>query len=99
GRRSSTGCRWWSTARSPTNDRATWSGPSERSRRTSAMLISSDSHVVEPGDLWTTRLPPGLRDKAPRAVQDPANHHWYLETPGGGRGVDLTLSRNAGMTV
>jgi uncharacterized protein len=63
------------------------------------MLISSDSHVVEPGDLWTTRLPPGLRDKAPRAVQDPANHHWYLETPGGGRGVDLTLSRNAGMTV
>jgi len=25
------------------------------------VLISADSHVVEPGDLWTTRLPAGLR--------------------------------------
>jgi len=63
------------------------------------MLISADSHVVEPGELWTTRVPAAMRDDAPRAVQDPVNHHWYLEVPGSGRGVDLTLSRNAGMTV
>jgi predicted TIM-barrel fold metal-dependent hydrolase len=63
------------------------------------VLISSDSHVVEPGDLWTSRLPANLRDVAPRAVQDPVNHHWYLEGVDGTRGVDLTLSRTAGMTT
>ena len=62
------------------------------------MLISSDSHVVEPGDLWLEQLPPRLRDQAPRAVQDPGNHYWYFEAPEIGRGVNLTLSRNAGMT-
>ena len=62
------------------------------------MLISADSHVVEPGDLWTSRLPAGFRDRAPRAVQDPVNHHWYLVDAAGVRGVDLTLSRTAGMT-
>ncbi len=62
------------------------------------MLISSDSHVVEPGDLWLEQLPPRLRDRAPRAVQDPGNHYWYFEAPEIGRGVNLTLSRNAGMT-
>src|SRR5579862_4284513 len=33
-------------------------------------LVSSDSHVVEPGDLWVERLPKGLRDDAPRARRD-----------------------------
>jgi predicted TIM-barrel fold metal-dependent hydrolase len=61
------------------------------------VLISADSHVVEPGDLWTTRLPAHLRDRAPRAVQDPGNHHWYLIGADGARGVDLTLSRTAGI--
>ncbi|HZP31051.1 MAG TPA: amidohydrolase family protein [Acidimicrobiia bacterium] len=63
------------------------------------MLISADSHVVEPGDLWTERLPAHLQDRAPRAVQDPTNHHWYLVDARGVRGVDLTLSRTAGMTT
>jgi predicted TIM-barrel fold metal-dependent hydrolase len=62
------------------------------------VLISADSHVVEPGDLWTSRLPVRLRDRAPRAVRDPDNHHWYVLDAGGVRGVDLTLSRTAGMT-
>ncbi|WP_420618806.1 amidohydrolase family protein [Candidatus Poriferisocius sp.] len=63
------------------------------------MLISSDSHVVEPGDLWLERLPKHLRDRAPRAVQDPENHYWYFEAPEMGRGVNLTLSRNAGIST
>jgi predicted TIM-barrel fold metal-dependent hydrolase len=63
------------------------------------VLISADSHVVEPGDLWTSRLPISLRDRAPRAVQDENNHHWYVIGPDGARGVDLTLSRVAGMTT
>ncbi|MGH9782635.1 MAG: amidohydrolase family protein [Terriglobia bacterium] len=30
------------------------------------LLISADSHVMEPTDLWMTRLPSALRDQAPR---------------------------------
>ena len=63
------------------------------------MLISCDSHVVEPGDLWLERLPKAYRERAPRAVQDPKNHHFYFTGPGLPRGVDLTLSRNAGLTA
>jgi predicted TIM-barrel fold metal-dependent hydrolase len=63
------------------------------------MLISADSHVVEPGDLWARNLPAALRDRAPRAVKDPDNHHWYLRGPGMSRGVDLTLSTCAGMSA
>ena len=29
-------------------------------------LISADSHVVEPADLWTTRMDTRFRDRAPR---------------------------------
>ena len=29
------------------------------------ILISADSHVTEPGDLWTKQLPVALRDRAP----------------------------------
>jgi predicted TIM-barrel fold metal-dependent hydrolase len=63
------------------------------------VLISADSHVVEPADLWTSRLPAALRDRAPRAVQDPVDRHWYVHGPDGVRGVDLTLSRTAGMST
>jgi len=61
-------------------------------------LVSSDSHVVEPGDLWLERLPRGLRDAAPRATRDPVNHHLYFNAPGMARGVDLSLSVSAGMS-
>ena len=61
-------------------------------------LVSADSHVVEPGDLWAERLPRSLREGAPRARRDPANHHVYFHTPGLARGVDLTLSMSAGLT-
>lgn len=30
------------------------------------ILISADSHVMEPPDLWVTRVPPRFRDSAPR---------------------------------
>ena len=29
-------------------------------------LISADSHINEPPDLWTTRLPATFKDRAPR---------------------------------
>ena len=30
------------------------------------LIISADSHVIEPPDLWEKRLPAALRDRAPR---------------------------------
>ena len=33
---------------------------------TEGLLISADSHVIEPSDLWVTRLPKAFRDRAPR---------------------------------
>ncbi|HEY7491552.1 MAG TPA: hypothetical protein VIH59_10650, partial [Candidatus Tectomicrobia bacterium] len=31
--------------------------------------ISADSHMTEPPDLWEKRLPPALRERAPRFPQ------------------------------
>ena len=60
------------------------------------MLISADSHVVEPPGLWLENLPVSMRERAPRAKKDPDNHHWYFVDPDGLRGVDLTASATAG---
>jgi hypothetical protein len=35
-------------------------------------LVSSDSHVVEPPDLWQERVPVHLRERAPRVVSEDA---------------------------
>lgn len=37
----------------------------------SELPISADSHVIEPPELWSERLPPSLRDQAPRYPQHP----------------------------
>ena len=34
----------------------------------STVLRSADSHIIEPADLWQTRVPQSLRDRAPRVV-------------------------------
>jgi len=33
-------------------------------------LISADSHVLEPADLWTKRIERSFRDRAPRVVAE-----------------------------
>ena len=33
-------------------------------------LLSADSHVLEPRDLWTSRIEPRFRDRAPRVVDE-----------------------------
>jgi predicted TIM-barrel fold metal-dependent hydrolase len=42
-------------------------------------LISADSHVNEPPDLWTSRVPAGLRDRAPRVESFPEGDAWVIE--------------------
>jgi uncharacterized protein len=39
--------------------------------------VSADGHVVEPADLWTTRINKQFRDRAPR-VESRANGDYYL---------------------
>ncbi len=42
-------------------------------------MISSDSHVVEPPDLWTDRVDPAFRHRAPRVVQEDDADYWYVD--------------------
>jgi predicted TIM-barrel fold metal-dependent hydrolase len=42
-------------------------------------LISSDSHIIEPADLWETRIDRKFRDRAPRLVHEGAFDQWYAD--------------------
>lgn len=46
-------------------------------------LISSDSHIVEPPDLWEKWLPPELRPLAPKLVKDEEGGDAWLYNDGG----------------
>jgi predicted TIM-barrel fold metal-dependent hydrolase len=54
-------------------------------------IISADSHMLEPPDLWVERLDTKYRDKAPRVYWDEAQNGWFF----GGEGVPA--SRAAGL--
>jgi predicted TIM-barrel fold metal-dependent hydrolase len=43
-------------------------------------IIDADTHVTEPPDLWTSRVPQGLRKRVPRVEWDPARQEqaWYI---------------------
>ena len=42
-------------------------------------LISADSHVFEPADLFETRLPAHLRDRAPQVREFDGGSAWFVE--------------------
>jgi predicted TIM-barrel fold metal-dependent hydrolase len=42
-------------------------------------LVSSDTHVIEPPDLWTTRIAPEYADRAPHTQLEGAEEWWYVE--------------------
>ena len=42
-------------------------------------LISSDSHIIEPPDLWETRIDRKFRDQAPRLVHEEDADQWYAD--------------------
>jgi predicted TIM-barrel fold metal-dependent hydrolase len=51
------------------------------------IIISGDAHFAEPPDLFQTRLPAQLREKAPRTVRTPEGEFWIsgtLRNPVGG---------------
>jgi predicted TIM-barrel fold metal-dependent hydrolase len=42
-------------------------------------LISSDSHVVEPPDLWRERIARQFRDRAPRVISESDGDWWMID--------------------
>ena len=42
-------------------------------------IISSDNHVFEPADLWTTRAEPKFRDRVPHIVRQADGDWWYCD--------------------
>ena len=42
-------------------------------------LISADSHINEPADLWTSRVPAKFRDRAPRVERFEQGDAWVIE--------------------
>ncbi len=40
-------------------------------------LVSSDSHLVEPGHLWQTYTDPKFRDRAPKVQRDEMDSDWF----------------------
>lgn len=42
-------------------------------------LISSDSHVYEPPDLWTSRMPAQFRERAPHVISKADGDWWYCD--------------------
>ena len=45
-------------------------------------VISADSHMTEPPDLWTTRLDRRFQDRAPRVVHEPDKPGHFFTAPG-----------------
>jgi predicted TIM-barrel fold metal-dependent hydrolase len=62
----------------------------ERTRQT-YRLISADSHVNEPPDLWVDRVPAQYRDRAPRIERFEQGDAWVLE----GVADPITFGMNA----
>ena len=48
------------------------------------LIISSDSHVVEPPDLWTDRMDPKYGERIPHLVKGDPYDQWYCDGEGVG---------------
>ena len=61
-------------------------------------VISADSHVLEPGDLWTNALGKRFGDKVPRVVQRFNGYDgtfFYLGRPGEAARIDELVNSTA----
>ena len=56
-------------------------------------LFSVDDHIIEPADVWTSRVPPRFRDDAPRVVEEDGREFWVYE---GQRNTTMGLNAVAG---
>ena len=44
-----------------------------------AMMISSDSHIIEPPDLWTERATGPMAERVPQVRREPGGDWWYID--------------------
>lgn len=42
-------------------------------------LFSVDDHIIEPPEVWTSRLPAKFRDEGPRVVREDGHEYWVYE--------------------
>ena len=56
--------------------------------------ISSDSHIIEPADLWEKRIAPKFRDRAPHIVREDGNDQWYCDDQAFG---NVGINQQAGL--
>ena len=42
-------------------------------------LVSSDSHIMEPPDLWEKRIDPAYKHRAPHIVREGDFDQWYAD--------------------
>src|SRR5206468_3770930 len=73
-------------------------GPAEMSYASAAMakerIISADSHVNPPKDLWTRNPPANLRDRVPRVESTPQGDFWIVDAQiSGAIGLDASAGR------
>ena len=45
-------------------------------------IVDADTHVAEPTDLWTSRMPKRFADDAPRVVWDEDSEAWRWKVGG-----------------
>lgn len=74
-------------------------------------IISSDSHVIEPPDLWEKGMPAELKDRAPKVYFDEKVDAWMFGAPGvqeqavgalfmaGGKPEEREAYRKAGFSI
>ena len=48
-------------------------------------VISADSHVIEPGDLWENYIEPEYRERGPRLVHDDDEDRFVIDGRATGR--------------
>ena len=56
-------------------------------------IISSDSHIIEPADLWTDRIESKYKDRAPHVVRDADQDRWFTD---GIEGLSFQAGAQAG---
>ena len=61
---------------------------------TNYRVISSDNHVFEPSDLWTSRARPAFKDRFPQLVREYDGDWWYCD---GHRVIGLSPGAQTGM--
>jgi predicted TIM-barrel fold metal-dependent hydrolase len=64
--------------------------------QTQLQLISADSHINEPPDLWTSRLPAQYSDRAPRMQRFEQGDAWVME--GASDPINFGANSNAGLS-